>query len=162
MLSAECQIECSKNWRELYYLIEMRSISIKVQCPMSSFKIQLSERFRKLSLFVNKFVAGVSEDDRSKHCLHNTLSQIQRSTSSCAANYAEACNAESDKDFVHKMKIVMKELAESKQWLALLVGLRLFKSQGKLESAYKECDELCAIVYSAIRTKEKNMNKGNR
>ena len=33
--------------------------------------------------------------------------------------YAEACHAESDRDFLHKMKLVMKELAEIKQWLGL-------------------------------------------
>ena len=43
--------------------------------------------------------------------------QLLRSATSVAANYAEASEAESTADFVHKMKLAMKELKESRVWL---------------------------------------------
>ena len=42
--------------------------------------------------------------------------QLLRSATSVAANYAEASEAESTADFVHKMKLAMKELKESRVW----------------------------------------------
>ena len=76
--------------------------------------------------------------------------------------YAEACHAESDRDFLHKMKLVMKELAETKQWLGLLAELEFSIPRLEFQSAWTECDELCPIIFSAIRTKERNMGKENR
>ena len=43
--------------------------------------------------------------------------QLLRSATSVAANYAEATEAESPADFVHKLKIAQKELKESRVWL---------------------------------------------
>ena len=47
----------------------------------------------------------------------NVADQLFRSGTSVAANYAEACDPESDADFIHKLKLVLKELKESKVWL---------------------------------------------
>ena len=43
----------------------------------------------------------------------NFADQLFRSSTSVAANYAEACEAESGKDFVHKLKVSMKELSDT-------------------------------------------------
>ncbi len=43
--------------------------------------------------------------------------QLVRSATSVAANYAEATDAESREDFIHKMKVALKELKESRVWL---------------------------------------------
>jgi four helix bundle protein len=45
------------------------------------------------------------------------VGQLLRCSTSPAANYAEARGAESDRDFVHKLGIVLKELNESLVWL---------------------------------------------
>ena len=50
--------------------------------------------------------------------------QLFRSSTSVAANYAEACEAESGKDFVHKLKVSMKELSETRIWLKLIGAMR--------------------------------------
>jgi len=47
----------------------------------------------------------------------NIADQLFRSSTSVAANYAEACEPESDADFVHKLKVGLKELKESRVWL---------------------------------------------
>ena len=50
--------------------------------------------------------------------------QILRSGTSCALNYGEAQAAESKKDFIHKMKLVLKELRETQ------VSLTIFSKTG--------------------------------
>lgn len=49
------------------------------------------------------------------------ISQLIKSATSIGANYREACEAESSKDFVHKIKISIKEARETKYWLKLLL-----------------------------------------
>ncbi len=46
--------------------------------------------------------------------------QLLRSGTSPASNYAEARGAESNADFIHKLKIALKELNESSVWLRLV------------------------------------------
>ncbi len=56
-----------------------------------------------------------------KNSINNRMiSQVVASTGSSSANYGEACEAESKKDFRHKICIVNKELRESKNWLRFL------------------------------------------
>lgn len=56
------------------------------------------------------------------------VKQITRSGTSIGANYREACEAESAKDFIHKLRISKKEAQETSYWLNLLIqtnsGLR--------------------------------------
>lgn len=47
----------------------------------------------------------------------NLADQLFRSSTSVAANYAEASEPESDADFIHKIKIALKEVKESRVWL---------------------------------------------
>jgi len=51
--------------------------------------------------------------------------QLLRSGTSPAPNNAEARSAESRRDFVHKLKIVLKELNESRVWLEIVIHLHL-------------------------------------
>jgi len=73
--------------------------------------------------------------------------------------YGEAQSAESREDFVHKMKIVLKELKESRVCLKIILHKQLIKPTSRLESLYKECEELIAIVAKSIDTAKKNINK---
>lgn len=52
------------------------------------------------------------------------LDQVIPSGTSIGANYNEACEAESSKDFVHKIKICIKEAKETKYWLILLRSIK--------------------------------------
>ena len=71
--------------------------------------------------------------------------QLLRSGTSPAANYAEAHSAESRKDFLHKLRVVLKELNECLVWLQLLRRLECVK-QDTINSAHDECTELCRII----------------
>jgi len=81
-------------------------------------------------------------------------SQLMRSGTSAAANYAEARGAESDKDFVHKLKVVLKELNECLVWLAIIREGDLLVSTG-LRDVEEECTVLCRIIAASINTVKK-------
>jgi four helix bundle protein len=77
--------------------------------------------------------------------------QILRSGMAAAPNYAEARAAESRADFIHKLRIVMKELNETKSWLEQIVANGLF-SRDKMSAIIAENQELCWIIAASIRT----------
>ena len=74
-----------------------------------------------------------------------------RSGLSAAANYDEARAAESRADFIHKLRIVLKELNESKSWLEQIVANGLF-SHDKMATLIAENQGLCWIVAASVKT----------
>lgn len=77
--------------------------------------------------------------------------QLLRSGTSPAPNYAEARGAESRRDFIHKLRIVLKELNETYIWLEVIQKSRLLKAT-KVTLLKAECDELGRIINASIRT----------
>jgi four helix bundle protein len=80
--------------------------------------------------------------------------QLVRSGTSPAPNYGEAQSAESRKDFIHKMKIALKELRETQVWLRIILRKSLIKPLAKVESGLSECQELIRIFAKSIVTAE--------
>ena len=83
--------------------------------------------------------------------------QLLRSATSVAANYAEASEAESPADFVHKMKIAMKELKESRVWL--LFASRLVPGD-PVEALRTETRELTLMVGASVNTATARARQG--
>ena len=87
--------------------------------------------------------------------------QLIRSGTSPALNYGEAQSAESREDFIHKMKIGLKELRETMANLRI-IQLRNYFPNEKLEPFIKENDELISIFIASTKTaslhKNKNLN----
>ena len=77
--------------------------------------------------------------------------QLLRAGTAAAANYAEARGAESRADFIHKLRIVLKELNESAVWLQLIAESSLL-SREKMVGIVAENQELCRIIAASIRT----------
>jgi four helix bundle protein len=77
--------------------------------------------------------------------------QLLRSGLAVAPNYAEARASESRADFIHKLRIALKELNETKSWLDQIVANRLF-SREKMDSIVAENRELCWILAASIKT----------
>jgi four helix bundle protein len=77
--------------------------------------------------------------------------QMLRSGTAAAPNYAEARSAESRADFIHKMRIVLKELNETAVWLRMALRSGLLSSDLTSE-IHTEAEELCRIVAASIRT----------
>ena len=80
--------------------------------------------------------------------------QLLRSSTSVAANYAEASEAESPADFIHKLKVAQKELKESRVWL--LFAARLFPGDA-VESLQAESRELLLMIGKSINTASARM-----
>ena len=74
------------------------------------------------------------------------------------SNYGEAQSAESSKDLIHKIKIALKELRESKIWLKIIVRAKLIK-ESLLGYLIEENDELTAILFKSVDTAKKNMER---
>ena len=86
----------------------------------------------------------------------NLADQMFRSSTSIAANYAEACEAESAKDFVHKLKVAMKELSETRIWLRL-IGEAGYVENTKLADLIGESRELSRILSASVMTTKRKM-----
>jgi four helix bundle protein len=82
--------------------------------------------------------------------------QLIRCGTASAPNYGEAQGAESRADFVHKMKICLKELRESKVWLKMIVQAKLVKPASRLDTLIQETDQLISIFVKSIKTANKN------
>lgn len=82
--------------------------------------------------------------------------QLTRSGTSPALNYGEAQAAESRKDFIHKMKICLKELREACICLRIIVRAEMLDADS-LQSLIDETDELLSIFVTSINTAKKNM-----
>jgi four helix bundle protein len=82
--------------------------------------------------------------------------QVLRSGTSPAPNYGEAQSAESRMDFIHKMKISLKEMRETEVWLKIIMRAEMIKPAKMLEPLLKEADELISILFASITTAKKN------
>ena len=84
---------------------------------------------------------------------HHIGGQLLRSGTSPAPNYGEAQSAESRKDFIHKMKIALKELRETLIWLRIIERKELCDPK-ELKHITGECDQLIAIFVKSVKTAE--------
>lgn len=79
-----------------------------------------------------------------------------RSGTSPALNYGEAQSAESRNDFIHKMKICLKELRETKISLKIIYKKPLIKELDIVQKLITENDELISIFMNSISTATEN------
>jgi four helix bundle protein len=85
-------------------------------------------------------------------------SQLIRASSSPGANYTEAVEATSHKDFTYRLKICRKESKESIHWLTLIKNLNTDypEIQSKIDTLINEPHEFVKIFSSSINTSERN------
>ncbi|MBL7217239.1 MAG: four helix bundle protein [Desulfobacteraceae bacterium] len=85
--------------------------------------------------------------------------QLIRCGTAPAPNYGEAQDAESRADFIHKMKVSLKELRETKIWLLIAGKANLIKPASKLEPLIDESNQLISIFVASVKTAKQNKNK---
>ena len=107
----------------------------------------IEERMIDFAVRVIRLSEALPDTQAGKHI----KGQLLRSGTSPAANYAEARSAESRKDFVHKLKIVVKELNETRIWLRIIIQSELMAAE-RLEAVLDECDQLCQIIGASLQT----------
>jgi four helix bundle protein len=81
--------------------------------------------------------------------------QLIRSCHSPAFNYSESQAAESSADFIHKLKVVLKELKECRTSLKIIIR-KTYINPKKLDPLYKETEELIAIIGKCISSAQQN------
>ena len=82
--------------------------------------------------------------------------QIIRSSASAALNYGEAMSAESGKDFLHKIRLVLKELRETYVALRIINNIQLLDAPNDLSNTLMENNELISIFIKTVQTSLKN------
>ncbi len=115
-------------------------------------KFDLDERMINFSVLVIKLSEKLPKSTSGVYY----SDQIIRSVSSSVLNYSEAQSAESRKDFIHKIKLALKELRETYSALRILSRLELLEKQ-ELEDILRENNELISILVKSIKTARKNM-----
>ena len=106
---------------------------------------RLSERTVDFGLAAMEFCEALPRTAAGRH----SGDQLLRSATSVAANYAEASEAESPADFIHKLKLAQKELKESRVWL--LFASRLSPGEA-VEGLRSESRELLLMIGKSINT----------
>jgi len=118
---------------------------------MDNLKFNLENRLIDFAVSIVNFVETLPVNKTSNHL----GGQLLRSGTSPSLNYGEAKSAESRNDFIHKMKICLKELRESFNCLRILHRARLYESEVLMNKLLSECNELISIFVISIRTASK-------
>ena len=115
-------------------------------------KEELQNRLIDFAVMVIEVTKAVHKDEAGSAL----VKQIVRSCTSPALNYGEAIAAESSKDFVHKLQIVLKELRETWVTLTIINKAGFCKNQAMLDKAIEENNQLISIFVKSVNT---NRNK---
>ena len=94
-------------------------------------------------------------DEKQEHIMSK---QLLRSGTSIGANVKEALYAQSDKDFLSKMSIALKEASETEYWLELLKRTE-YLTEEQYKSVYNDCIEILKLLISITGTLKKTANR---
>jgi len=112
----------------------------------------LQERLLEYSAGVIRLVESL----RPTRAANHVGGQLLRSGTSPLFNHGEAQAAESNNDFIHKMRICLKELRETERALQLIARVPLGDDSSALDHLLRETDELTRIFVASIRTASTN------
>ena len=104
----------------------------------------------------------VSEKLPNTRAGNHIAGQLLRSGTSPFGNHGEAQAPESAEDFIHKMKICLKELRDARRWARLIDRKRLLGDDSQLAFIIREGDELIRIFKSSVQTAERNRAASRR
>ena len=118
-------------------------------------KFDLEERLIDFAVLI----ISLSENLNNTRAGNHIGGQLVRSGTSPALHYGEAQSAESRNDFVHKLKILLKELRETLVALKIIKRVSLTKKINDVEKGITECNELISIFVKSIETAKRNNPK---
>lgn len=118
-------------------------------------KYDLEERLLDFSVSIIRFTEKMDRSDAGRH----VAGQVLRSGPSPMAHHGEAQSAESTKDFVHKMRVALKELRETLRWLKVSLRTPLTKALNDNQALLQETDELIRIFFASVRTSQTRRTK---
>jgi four helix bundle protein len=115
----------------------------------------MQDRLIDFSVQVCRLVGQLPSDFFSTHVSR----QVLRCCTSPPPNYAEAQSAESRQDFIHKMRLCLKELRETHVWLKMMERFGVLPAQ-EFDAAGRECNELIAIFTKSVLTATRHGKEG--
>jgi len=115
---------------------------------MKKQRYDLEERLLEYSVRIIMIVEKLPNTRAGSH----VAGQLIRSGTSPYPNHGEAQAAESPKDFIHKLRISLKELRETHRWLRLIHRVPLIDNSELLRDMLKETEELIKIFVASIKT----------
>jgi four helix bundle protein len=118
----------------------------------------LEERLLEYSARIIRVTESMSKSEAGRH----VANQLLRSGTSPYPNHGEAQAAESPADFVHKLRVSLKELRETYRWLKLVQRVPLVEKPERVDPVLSETDQLIRIFVTSIRTAETNAQKPKR
>ena len=116
-------------------------------------KFDLEERLINFAVMIVEICENMPDTKASNHL----SGQLIRSGTSPALNYGEAQSGESRKDFIHKIKVVLKELRESFICQKIIYRSKLIQSDEKIKLAMIENNELISIFVKSAETAQNNL-----
>ena len=131
---------------------------LNIERPTSNIEVKeengkvydLEERLLDCGASVIKLTRGLPKDHAERH----VGNQLLRSGTAPCSHHGEAQAAESSADFIHKMRLALKELRESERWLKLIQRANLIPNTDSIASLLNETDQLIRIFVTSIRTAE--------
>jgi len=112
---------------------------------------KLEERLIDFAVRIIRISASLPKTPAGRH----VAGQILRAGTSPAPNYGEARGAESRADFVHKIRVVLKELNETSIWLRIIERSKMLKPE-MLIDIVQENGDLCRIFAASLKTARRN------
>jgi four helix bundle protein len=118
--------------------------------PASKPRFDLEDRLLEFSARIIRLVDSLPNTRAANH----VAGQLLRCGTSPYGNHGEVEAAESRRVFIHKLKVCLKELKETRRWLRLLLKTGLIPEQ-KMMAILGETEELIKFVFASIRTTQK-------
>jgi four helix bundle protein len=115
-------------------------------------KYDLEERLLEFA----SAIIDLSEALPDRRAGNHIAGQVLRSGTSPYPNHGEAEDAESREDFIHKLKICLKELRETRRWARLIKRKGWVKEDATLIFVLRESEELIRIFFASVQTARKN------
>jgi four helix bundle protein len=115
-------------------------------------KFDLEERLLEFA----SAIIDLSEKLPDSRAGNHVAGQVLRSGTSPYPNHGEAEDAESRDDFIHKLKLCLKELRETRRWARLIKRQGWAKDDTTLIFILSEAEELIRIFFSSIQTAKRN------
>ena len=97
-------------------------------------------------------IIELAKSNKKNYAGNHLSGQMIRSGTSAPLNYGEAQRAESRRDFLHKIQIVLKELSETHVTLKIIDKAKLNSNLKLLKYALQENNELVAIFTASVKT----------
>jgi len=130
--------------------LNVQHSTFNVQKP-SEPRFDLEDRLLEFSANIIRLIYALPNTRAADHI----AGQLLRCGASPLGNHGEVQAAESRRDFVHKLRICLKEFKETRRWFRLLKHSQLV-STPKMEPILLETEELIRIFAASLRTAEKN------